>query len=132
VVVVDDLDERLDLGALLLPGLGHAAGDLARVPLDAGNQGVAVGVSLATGVDGLDDDNLERRSQYSVSLLCPARDFRLSSSLPRPPSLPVSFHFNHSRCLARPRPRGPHPRYPAVLTGGETEIRCRWRTFLPA
>lgn len=59
VVVVDDLDEGLDLAALLLAGLGHAAGDLARVPLDARNEGVAVGVRLVAGVDGLDDDDLE-------------------------------------------------------------------------
>ena len=59
VVVVDDLDERLDLGALLLAGLAHATGDLAGVPLDACYEGVAVGVCLATGIDGLDDDDLK-------------------------------------------------------------------------
>ena len=64
MVVVDDLDEGLDLGALLLPRLGHAAGDLARVALDARNEGVAVGVCLVAVVDGLDDDNLEGPSQY--------------------------------------------------------------------
>lgn len=60
MVVVDDLDERLDLGAFLLSGLGHAAGDLAGVPLDASNDGMAVRVSLATVVDGGDDDDLKQ------------------------------------------------------------------------
>lgn len=58
VVVVDDLDEGLDLGALLLAGLGHAAGDLGGVALDAGDDGVAEGVRLVAVVDGLDDDDL--------------------------------------------------------------------------
>jgi len=44
VVVVDDLDERLDLRSLGLGVLGHAAGDLRRVALDAGDQGVRVWV----------------------------------------------------------------------------------------
>mgnify|MGYP006976731657 FL=1 len=60
VVVVDDLNERLDLAALLDPSLRHAAGDLAGVPLDARNKGVAVGVALGALVDGLDDHNLEK------------------------------------------------------------------------
>lgn len=58
VVVVDDLDEGLDLGALLLAGLGHAAGDLGGVALDAGDDGVAEGVRLVAVVDRLDDDDL--------------------------------------------------------------------------
>lgn len=58
VVVVDDLDERLDLGALLLAGLGHAAGDLGGVALNAGNDGVAEGVRLVAVVDGLNDNDL--------------------------------------------------------------------------
>ena len=58
MVVVDDLDEGLDLAALLLPRLGHAAGDLGRVALDAGDYGVAVRVRLVAGIDGLDDHNL--------------------------------------------------------------------------
>ncbi len=49
---------RLDLGALLYAGLGHAAGDLAGVSLDAGDDGMAEGVRLAAGLDGLDDDDL--------------------------------------------------------------------------
>lgn len=59
VVVVDKLDEGLDLVALLLAGLGHAAGDLRRVALDSGDEGVAEGVSLVAGVDRLDDDDLK-------------------------------------------------------------------------
>jgi hypothetical protein len=58
VVVVDDLDERLDLAALLLAGLGHATGDLRRVPLDSGYDGVGVWVRLVAGVLRLDDDDL--------------------------------------------------------------------------
>lgn len=58
MVVVDDLDERLDLVSLLLAGLGHAAGDLGGVSLNAGNQGVTERVRLVAVVNGLDDDNL--------------------------------------------------------------------------
>lgn len=59
VVVVDHLDEGLDLGSLLLAGLGHAARDLGGVALDAGDDGVAEGVRLVAVVDGLDDDDLQ-------------------------------------------------------------------------
>lgn len=58
MVVVDDLDERLDLVSLLLAGLGHAASDLGGVSLNAGNQGVTERVRLVAVVNGLDDDNL--------------------------------------------------------------------------
>jgi hypothetical protein len=58
VVVVDDLDKGLDLAALGLARLGHAAGDLRGVALDAGDQGVRVWVRLVAGVLGLDDHNL--------------------------------------------------------------------------
>lgn len=58
VVVVDDLDEGLDLGALGLAGLGHALGDGARVALDAGDDGVGEGVALGTVVDGHEEDDL--------------------------------------------------------------------------
>lgn len=51
VVVVDDLDERLDLGALGDPVLRHAAGDLRRVALDTGDEGVTEGVRLAAIID---------------------------------------------------------------------------------
>lgn len=58
VVVVDDLDERLDLGALGNAGLSHAAGDGLGVALNAGNEGVREGVGLGALVDRLDDDDL--------------------------------------------------------------------------
>lgn len=58
VVVVDDLDERLDLGALGNTGLSHAAGDGLRVTLNAGNNGVRERVGLGALVGRLDDDNL--------------------------------------------------------------------------
>lgn len=58
VVVVDDLDEGLDLGALGLAGLGHALGDVGRVALDAGDDGVGEGVSLGAVVDGHEEDDL--------------------------------------------------------------------------
>ena len=58
MVVVDDLDEGLDLVALLLALLRHPAGDLGGVSLDAGNDGVAELVGLLAVVDGLKDDNL--------------------------------------------------------------------------
>lgn len=81
VVVVDDLDEGLDLGALLLAGLGHAAGDLGRVALDTGNDGVAVRVRLVTRVDGLDDDNLNQR-KATVSEFCSLFPPRIYRSVP--------------------------------------------------
>lgn len=59
MVVVDDLDERLDLAALLLAGLGHATGNLAGVTLDACYESMAVGMCLVAVVNGLDDDDLE-------------------------------------------------------------------------
>ncbi len=58
VVVVDDLDEWLDLGALGLAGLGHAAGDLGWVALDTRNDGVWVWVRLVALILWLHDDNL--------------------------------------------------------------------------
>lgn len=83
MVVVDDLDEGLDLGALLLAGLRHAAGDLGRVTLDTGNDGVAVGVSLVTRVDGLDDDDLKESSQSAnLILLCVFLSRKNNSDIP--------------------------------------------------
>lgn len=58
VVVVDDLDERLDLAALVLAGLAHTAGDLLWVALDAGDDCVGEGVRLAAIVLWLDNDDL--------------------------------------------------------------------------
>lgn len=58
MVVVDGLDERLDLGSLLLSRLGHASGDLGWVALNTGDESMAVGVELVATVYGLDDDDL--------------------------------------------------------------------------
>jgi len=58
VVVVDDLDEWLDLGALGLAGLAHAAGDLGWVTLNTGDQGVRVWVGLVASILWLNNDNL--------------------------------------------------------------------------
>lgn len=58
MVVVNDLDERLDLAALGLAGLGHAAGYLQWVALDAGYQGVRVWVRFVASVLRLDDHDL--------------------------------------------------------------------------
>jgi hypothetical protein len=58
VVVVDDLDEWLDLAALDLASLGHAAGDLGWVALDTGNQCVRIWVRLVSGILWLNDHNL--------------------------------------------------------------------------
>lgn len=66
VVVVDQLHEGLDLGPFFLARLRHAACDLGRVPLDAGDEGVAKGVSFVAAVDGLDDDNLEKGGDTSA------------------------------------------------------------------
>ena len=72
VVVVDDLDEGLDLGALLLASLGHPAGDLLGVALDAGDQGVAEGVRLVAIVDGLDDDDLRSKRMLAKKETMPS------------------------------------------------------------
>ena len=70
VVVVDDLDEGLNLGSLLLARFGHAPGDLGWVPLDARDEGVTVGVRLVASVYRLDDDNL-KPSQLASFLIVP-------------------------------------------------------------
>jgi hypothetical protein len=55
---VDLLDKRLDLGPLGLLALRHAAGDLRRVALNAGDEGVGEGVRLGAVVERRDDDAL--------------------------------------------------------------------------
>lgn len=62
VVVVDNLDERLDAAALLDGLLTHAAGDLQGVTLDTGNDGIGEGVRLGASVVRLDNDDLYQRS----------------------------------------------------------------------
>jgi hypothetical protein len=48
VVVVDDLNERLDLGALGDLLLTHGAGNLQGITLDTSNDGITVGSVLGT------------------------------------------------------------------------------------
>jgi hypothetical protein len=48
VVVVNDLDERLDLGSLGNLLLTHGAGNLQRRAFDTGNDSVTVGSVLGT------------------------------------------------------------------------------------
>lgn len=67
VVVVDHLDEGLDLGALVLARLGHAAGDLGGVSLNAGDERMAERMRLVAIVDGLDDDDLLIATSQSSS-----------------------------------------------------------------
>lgn len=58
MVVVDDLDERLDLGTLGDLVLAHAAGNLRRVTLNTSDNGVRERVGLGALVGRLDDDDL--------------------------------------------------------------------------
>ena len=51
MVVVDDLDERLDLGALGNALLAHVLGDLEGVTLDTGDNGMTVTALLGTVID---------------------------------------------------------------------------------
>ena len=51
VVVVDDLDERLDLGTLSDALLAHVLGDLEGVTLNTGNKGVAITTLLGSLID---------------------------------------------------------------------------------
>lgn len=71
VVVVDDLDEWLDLGSLLLTGLRHATGDLRWVTLDTGDQCVRVWVALGSRVLGLDQDDLQRFASALLPSISP-------------------------------------------------------------
>lgn len=68
VVVVDDLDERLDLAAAVDQLLTHAAGNLLGVALDTGDDGEGEGVSLRARVLRLDNDDLSKRIAMSVIL----------------------------------------------------------------
>jgi len=51
VVVVDNLDERLDLGALGDTLLAHVLGDLEGVTLDTGDNGMSITAFLGTIID---------------------------------------------------------------------------------
>lgn len=62
VVVVDDLDERLDAAALLDLLGAHATGYLGGVALDTGDESIGEGVGLGAGVLRLDNDDLSNMS----------------------------------------------------------------------
>jgi hypothetical protein len=66
VVVVDELDERLDFRSLLYSLLPHAAGDFGWVAFNAGDQGVCERMCLCGGIDGLDYDDLVISESDSV------------------------------------------------------------------
>ena len=54
MVVVEDLDESLQLGALLDASLAHPLGDFARIAVDTGYQSMAVGFLRAAIIMILD------------------------------------------------------------------------------
>jgi len=56
--VVDNFDERLDLGSLGDLLLSHRFGDFQWVPLDTSNNGVGVWSLLGTLISLLDDNDL--------------------------------------------------------------------------
>ncbi len=58
MAVVNGLDERLQLGSAVHFSGAHMLGDLSGVPLNASNNGVGVGVGLATIIEVLNDDSL--------------------------------------------------------------------------
>ena len=57
MIVVDDFDERLHFTPLVGAGLRHAAGDLKRVAIDAGDECVWERMLFATVILRLDDDD---------------------------------------------------------------------------
>jgi len=79
VVVVDNLDERLDLGALLDLGLGHPAGNLLRVTLDTSDKGVREAVGLGAAIDRCDDNN-PYATHFSILSSMPNCYFQLLTS----------------------------------------------------
>lgn len=58
VVVVNDLDERLDAAAAVDELLAHTTGNLEGVALDTGDDGVGEGVRLGASIVRLDNDDL--------------------------------------------------------------------------
>ena len=62
------LDERLDLGALGELLGTHRLGDLERVALNAGNDGVGVRALLGAVIQLLDDHDLREREEESESV----------------------------------------------------------------
>lgn len=142
VVVVDDLDERLDAAALLDGLLTHATGDLEGVALDTGDDGVREGVRLGASVVRLDNDDLSFAKETLVSTSILAHSVRYiphgSSPVNRIFRSMISFpcksktHFfffqvgkNHS--FQSIPPRGI---YICMSSPENGEIGCR--TFLPA
>lgn len=69
VVVVDNLNERLDASAALNELGAHATGDLPGVALDTGDKGVGEGVRLGAIVIRLDNDGLFA-SKGPISISC--------------------------------------------------------------
>lgn len=104
VVLVDDLDERLDLAAAVDKLLTHAAGDLGGVALDTGDNGVGEGVGLGASVLRLDDDDLNGGKSEWI------RDFQMcdnpaqlvSSSQQIPPLALALVESPCSRLLTSP------------------------------
>lgn len=58
MVVIDDLDERLDFRSLGYSLLGHGSCDFERVSLDSGYDCVREGMCFVAGIDRDDDDDL--------------------------------------------------------------------------
>lgn len=144
VVVVDDLDERLDLAALLLSRLGHAAGDLRGVPLDTSYEGMAVRVCLGAGVDGLDDDDLDVSQNISAQddssffpglQVKPISPMSVFCAFPAPPTVsePVIDFLQSSTALeANQDPPASLPPWPCFLkltaqnNYGQVNRKERW------
>ncbi len=59
MIVIDCLDEWLDFAALSLTCFGHAARDLGWVAFYAGNEGVGEWMCLGSGIERLNNDNLD-------------------------------------------------------------------------
>ena len=89
VVVVDDLDKRLNLGALGLSGLRHALGDLRWIAVDTSNQCVRVRVRLVSGVLRLNDHDLH----ISPSAFTSSWSFSIRSLI----QFPIQFFVHRAR-----------------------------------
>ena len=60
MVVVDCFDKWLDFATLRLPSFRHTACDGGRVALNASYQSVGERVRFRTGIEGLNDDDLNK------------------------------------------------------------------------
>lgn len=99
MVVVDDLDKRLDLGAAVDQLLTHAAGNLLGVALDTGNDGEGEGVSLGARVLRLDNDDLNKA--MSVMVILPSRRSMSRIAILISPDFVRFFDRpNHQFCLS--------------------------------